>query len=49
MRLRDKALATPGTDFTFELGKRLFHDWTIFAFLPDATAERPGIYRALGL
>jgi triacylglycerol lipase len=43
------AAATPGADFTFELRKGQVHDWIIFAFLPDARAERPGLYRHLGL
>jgi acetyl esterase/lipase len=49
LRLRDKALTTPGADFTFVLRKGQFHDWTIFAPLPDAYRERSGIYQALGL
>ncbi|MGV0791445.1 alpha/beta hydrolase [Mycolicibacterium sp. XJ1819] len=47
--LQEKANATPGADFTFELRKGQFHDWTIFAFLPDGYTERPKIYRDLGL
>ncbi|WP_396929842.1 alpha/beta hydrolase fold domain-containing protein [Mycolicibacterium sp.] len=48
LRLRDKATAA-GADFTFVLRKGQFHDWTIFAPLPDAFRERAGIYQALGL
>ncbi|WP_052960409.1 alpha/beta hydrolase [Mycobacterium sp. EPa45] len=48
LRLRDKATAA-GADFTFVLRQGQFHDWTIFAPLPDAYRERPGIYQALGL
>ena len=47
--LREKALATPGADFTFELRKGQIHDWPIFGFLPDAQREKPNIYRDLGL
>lgn len=47
--LREKANGTPGAEFTFELRKGQIHDWTIFGFLPDAHAERPNIYRDLGL
>lgn len=48
LRLRDKATAS-GADFTFVLRTGQFHDWTIFAPLPDAYRERAGIYQALGL
>ncbi|MCV7176612.1 alpha/beta hydrolase [Mycolicibacterium sphagni] len=48
LRLRDEAIATDA-DFTFVLREGQFHDWTIFAPLPDAYRERPGIYQALGL
>ncbi|MCV7347024.1 alpha/beta hydrolase [Mycolicibacterium rhodesiae] len=48
LRLRDKATAA-GADFTFVLRKGQFHDWTIFAPLPDAYRERAGIYQSLGL
>lgn len=48
LRLRDKATAA-GADFTFVLRQGQFHDWTIFAGLPDAYRERAGIYSALGL
>ncbi|WP_246228012.1 alpha/beta hydrolase [Mycolicibacterium helvum] len=48
LRLRDKAIAS-SADFTFVLREGQFHDWTIFAPLPDAYRERSGIYQALGL
>jgi acetyl esterase/lipase len=48
LRLRDKATAA-SADFTFVLREGQFHDWTIFAPLPDAFRERPGIYEALGI
>ena len=47
--LQQLAAATPGADFTFELRNGQIHDWIIFAFLPDARAERPGLYGHLGL
>ena len=47
--LQQLVAATPGADFTFELRKGQIHDWIIFAFLPDARAERPGLYSHLGL
>lgn len=42
---------TVGDDpnFDFELRKGEIHDWIIFPFLPDAVAERPGLYEHLGL
>jgi acetyl esterase/lipase len=49
LALQQKAALTPGADFTFELRKGEIHDWTIFPFLPEAIADRPGIYRGLGL
>jgi acetyl esterase/lipase len=36
-------------EFTFELRHGEIHDWLIFAFLPDAVAIRPDVYRDLGL
>ncbi len=48
LRLRDKAIAE-GADVTFVLRKGQFHDYTIFAPLPDAYRERAGIYQALAL
>ncbi|MEV0669316.1 alpha/beta hydrolase fold domain-containing protein [Mycobacterium sp. NPDC050441] len=47
--LQQRAASTPGTDFEFELRNGAIHDWVIFAFLPDAIAERPGIYEHLGI
>ncbi|WKG04024.1 alpha/beta hydrolase fold domain-containing protein [Mycolicibacterium sp. HK-90] len=47
--LQQLAAATPGTDFEFELRNGAIHDWVIFAFLPDAVAERPGMYEHLGI
>ena len=47
--LQDKALATPGADFTFTLRKGLIHDWAIFFWLPEAIAAQPEIYSQLGL
>lgn len=49
LRLRDRASAEGATNFTFALRKDLLHDWPIFPFLPDARADRPVIYRQLGL
>jgi acetyl esterase/lipase len=48
LRLRDLAIAS-NVNFTFVLREGQFHDWTIFAPLPDAYRERAGIYQALGL
>lgn len=48
LRLRQKAADTTG-DFTFVLRKGLIHDWVVFFFLPEAQAELPGIYQALGV
>jgi acetyl esterase/lipase len=47
--LQQKAVSTPGADFTFELRKGEIHDWIIFAFLPDAIRELPGMYGHLGI
>jgi triacylglycerol lipase len=47
--LQDKALATPGADFTFILRKGLLHDWAIIPWLPEAIAVQPDIYQQLGL
>jgi acetyl esterase/lipase len=49
LALQQKAGDTADADFTFELRNGQIHDWTIFPFLPDARAERPNIYRSLGL
>jgi triacylglycerol lipase len=48
LALQQKVAATPGAPFTFELRKGEFHDWVIFP-LPDAAAELPGMYDALGV
>jgi hypothetical protein len=47
--LQDKALATPGADFTFILRKGLLHTWAVIPWLPEAIAVQPDIYRQLGL
>jgi triacylglycerol lipase len=47
--LQDKALATPGADFTFILRKGLLHNWAIIPWLPEAIAVQPDIYQQLGL
>jgi triacylglycerol lipase len=48
LALQQKVADMPGTHFTFELRKGEFHDWMIFP-LPDAAAELPGMYDALGV
>ena len=47
--LRDKALATPGADFTFILRKGEPHDWAILTILPETQAILPDIYQQLGI
>ena len=47
--LQDKALATPGADFTFILRKGELHNWPALWFLPEAVAVRPDIYQRLGI
>ncbi len=47
--LQDKALATPGADFTFILRKGELHDWAILTILPETQAVLPDIYQQLGL
>jgi triacylglycerol lipase len=47
--LQDKALATPGTDFTFILRTGLIHAWAIIPWLPEAIAVQPNIYQQLGI
>jgi triacylglycerol lipase len=47
--LQDKALATPGADFTFILRNGEIHDWAAVTILPEAQAVLPDIYRQLGL
>ena len=47
--LQDKALATPGADFTFVLRKGEPHDWAVLTILPETQAVLPDIYRQLGI
>jgi triacylglycerol lipase len=47
--LQDKALATPGADFTFVLREGELHAWPSLWFLPEAQAVRPDIYQQLGI
>jgi triacylglycerol lipase len=47
--LQDKALATPGADFTFILRKGELHDWALNTILPETIAVLPDIYQQLGL
>ena len=47
--LQDKALATPGADFTFILRKGEIHDWAVFTILPETQAVLPDIYQQLGI
>ena len=47
--LQDKALATPGADFTFILRKGEIHDWAIVTILPETIAVLPDIYQQLGI
>ncbi len=47
--LQDKALATPGADFTFILRTGEPHDWAVITILPETQAVLPDIYRQLGL
>ncbi len=47
--LQQRAAATPGADFSFELRNGMVHDWTFLPFLSDAIAARPSIYQHLGL
>jgi triacylglycerol lipase len=47
--LQDKALATPGADFTFILRKGEPHDWAILTILPETQAILPDIYQQLGI
>jgi acetyl esterase/lipase len=49
LALQDKALATPGADFTFILRDGEVHDWLINPFLPETVAARPDVYQQLGL
>ena len=47
--LQDKALATPGADFTFILRKGELHDWPTVPILPETQAVLPDIYHQLGI
>jgi triacylglycerol lipase len=47
--LQDKALATPGADFTFILRKGELHDWPTVPILPETIAVLPDIYHQLGI
>ncbi|MCT7660635.1 alpha/beta hydrolase fold domain-containing protein [Mycobacterium deserti] len=47
LRLQQRVAEGGYTNFTFDLRRDLIHDWGIFAFLPDAHAIRPSVYRAL--
>jgi acetyl esterase/lipase len=47
--LQDKALATPGSDFTFILRKGEFHIWAVNTILPETQAVLPDIYQQLGI
>jgi triacylglycerol lipase len=47
--LQDKALATPGADFTFVLRSGEIHIWAVNTILPETRAVLPDIYQQLGL
>ena len=47
--LQDKALATPGADFTFILRKGEIHIWAVNTILPETQAVLPDIYQQLGI
>jgi triacylglycerol lipase len=47
--LQDKALATPGADFTFILRKGELHIWAVNTILPETIAVLPDIYQQLGI
>jgi triacylglycerol lipase len=47
--LQDKALATPGADFTFILRNGELHIWAVNTILPETRAVLPDIYQQLGL
>ena len=49
LRLRDKAAATPGAEFTFVLRNGGFHDWAIVTLLPETAELLPDMYRQLGI
>jgi triacylglycerol lipase len=46
---QDKALATPGADFTFILRKGELHIWALNTILPETIAVLPDIYQQLGI
>jgi acetyl esterase/lipase len=48
LRLQEKAIAERAP-ITFDLRSDLVHVWQVFPFLPEAQADRPDIYKALGL
>ena len=47
--LQDKALATPGAEFTFVLRSGELHIWAINTILPETIAVLPDIYQQLGI
>jgi acetyl esterase/lipase len=47
--LQDRALATPGADFTFILRKGELHIWAVNTILPETIAVLPDIYEQLGI
>ena len=47
--LQDKALATPGTAFTFILRSGELPIWAVNTILPETRAVLPDIYEQLGL
>jgi acetyl esterase/lipase len=47
LRLLERTQTEGLTNFTFHLHNGQIHDWPIFAFIPDAIATRPEIYRGL--
>jgi YVTN family beta-propeller protein/VCBS repeat-containing protein len=47
--LQDKALATPGADFTFILRNGELHIWAVNTILPETQAVLPDIYQQLGI
>jgi len=47
--LQDKALATPGAEFTFVLRNGEPHDWVVVTLLPETQAVLPDIYQQLGI
>jgi acetyl esterase/lipase len=47
--LQDKALATPGADFTFILRNGELHIWAVNTILPETIAVLPDTYQQLGI